>query len=162
MESQPPTAVDPDDFTGALDPRFATPARQIFDMNARLEAVKLYGTEVVLGPRPTFYNSDDYPEQADGPASDDDHRYEVDPWGRPRETLLRPEDPFIDRDVNQGEADDRRGTDIFEMPQFGNFGPYFRKLTTNNDLVGKHIAPKHTSGRYDITTFIDEIGRAHV
>ncbi|OBT62492.1 hypothetical protein VE03_08017 [Pseudogymnoascus sp. 23342-1-I1] len=156
MAGRAPANVDRAALAGALDPRFATPMNQIHDMREQLEAVRLYGTVAVFGPRPNFYNSDDYPEEPpDGPAHEG-HQFEIDPWGRPRETLVRAPDAFADRDVPQVEAGDRRGTDVGEYQQFGNFGPYFRKLTTRGDLAGKNIAPKHTGGRYDITTLIDE------
>ncbi|OBT71418.1 hypothetical protein VF21_09806 [Pseudogymnoascus sp. 05NY08] len=148
--------VDPDDMTGVPDPRFATPFNRIYDIESRLEAVRLHGTEAVFGPRPTFFNSDDNQQVPAGPADDDYHEYEVDPWGRPRESLVRDEDPFVDHNVPRHEADDRRGTDVGELPHFGNFGTYFRKVTKMGDLAGKHVAPKHNGGKYDITTFIDE------
>ncbi|KFY85083.1 hypothetical protein V500_08739 [Pseudogymnoascus sp. VKM F-4518 (FW-2643)] len=158
MASQAPENFEPDDMTGVIDPRFATtPNNRIFDLNARLAAIQLHGSVAVLGPRPAFYDSSNYPQQAPVlPDEDDHHQYEVDPWGRPRETLVRDDDPFADRNVDQGEADDRRGTDVGELPQFGNIGEYFRKRNSAGDPVFKHIAPRHAGGKYDITTFIDE------
>ena len=157
MASQTPQNFQPDDMTGAIDPRFATPSNRIYDLNARLEAIQLHASVAVLGPRPAFYDSSNYPQEApDDPPEDDHHQYEVDPWGRPRAALVRGDDPFVDRNVDQGEADDRRGTDVGEFPQFGNFGTYFRKVNSAGDAVYKHIAPRHAGGRYDITTFIDE------
>ncbi|KAL5352175.1 hypothetical protein ACLOAV_002121 [Pseudogymnoascus australis] len=153
-----PGNIGPGDMAGIPDPRFLTPLHQIYDMRARLAAVRLYGTKAVFGPRPSFYNSDDYPQEApEGPAEGGNFQHEVDPWGRPRETLVRrDDDPFIDHNVAQAEADDRRATNFVEFPQFGNFGPYFRKFNTRNEPAGKNIAPKNIDGRYDITTFIDE------
>ncbi|KFY13345.1 hypothetical protein V492_03333 [Pseudogymnoascus sp. VKM F-4246] len=157
MANQSPHVVEPDDIRGAPDPRFATPFNRVFDVYKQMEAVKLYGTVAVLGPKPTFNSSTGNAQPPpDGPADDDYHEYEVDPWGRPRETLVREENPFADRNVTQGEHDDRRGTEVDEFPQFGNFGPYFRKVDTSNNFLPKHIAPHHKDGRYDITPFIDE------
>ncbi|ELR05901.1 hypothetical protein VC83_06651 [Pseudogymnoascus destructans] len=156
MAAQAPNA-DPADMTGVLDPRFATPFNQIYDVNRRLAAVRLHGTEAVFGPRPTFFNSSENPQEVpDGPADDDYHEYEVDPWGRPRESLVREENPFADHNVTRNDADDRRHTEVGELPHFGNFGPYFRKVTTMGTLAGKYVAPKHVGGRYDITTLMDE------
>ncbi|KFY46741.1 hypothetical protein V495_02279 [Pseudogymnoascus sp. VKM F-4514 (FW-929)] len=118
----------------------------------------IFGSLSAFGPSATFNNSDDFLEQdgPDGPASDDDHQYVFDPWGRLRERLISPDDPFVNRDVNQGEPGDGRATDVEELPEFGNFGPYFRRMTTQGDLTGKHIAPKNIDGKYQITRFIDE------
>ncbi|KFX95580.1 hypothetical protein O988_05735 [Pseudogymnoascus sp. VKM F-3808] len=118
----------------------------------------IFGSLSAFGPSATFNISDDFLEQdgPDGPASDDDHQYVFDPWGRLRERLISPDDPFVNRDVNQGEPGDGRATDVEELPEFGNFGPYFRRMTTQGDLTGKHIAPKNIDGKYQITRFIDE------
>ncbi|OBU00419.1 hypothetical protein VE01_01411 [Pseudogymnoascus verrucosus] len=155
MAAQAPN-VDPADMTDVLDPRFATPFNRIYDINRRLEAVRLYGTEAVFAPMPTFFNSDDNQQPPDGPADDDFHEYEVDPWGRPRESLLPGENPFADLLVTRNQADDRRNTDLGELPHFGNFGPYFRKVNAVGNLAGKFVAPKHVGARYDITPLIDE------